>query len=93
MKVAAPMFSAFLEAVFLAIPITAAATIAGAFIGGYFFGATPALVGAGVGLIGGGILEFWVNQRAWANARHKWLGIAIFCAILGVIAVGALLTQ
>ncbi len=87
------MFSAFLEALFLAIPVTAAATLLGAGVGGYFFGPMPALIGAVAGLAGGGLLEFWLHHRAWSSARNKWLGIAFFCVIVGIIALGAVLTR
>ncbi len=87
------MFSTFMELVFVAFPVVVLATLAGAAAGGLLFGTMSAFAGGLAGLIGGGLLEVWLQNQTWSEPKHKWLATAVVGALIGAIALAAVLTR
>ena len=87
------MFSTVMELVFVAFPVVVLATLAGAAVGGLLFGTLSAFAGGFAGLIGGGLLEVWLQKQNWSGPRHKWLAGALVVALMGAIVLAAVLTR
>ncbi len=87
------MFSAFMESVFVAFPVAVLATLAGAAVGGLLFGTMSAFAGGLAGLIGGGLLEVWLQKQTWSGPKHKWLAAVLVGAFMVAIVLTAVLTR